>query len=146
MLTQILIGSVLMVLTVIIHAIGTSVGLRWLDTARARPGYLTTVVQRSLVVGMLVIIMFVATLLEAALWAGTYKLFYAVAGFEKALYFSIVTYTTLGYGDIVLDENWRLLSSFQAANGIMIFGWTTAVIIVAMKAISRRLSEFDEIR
>jgi voltage-gated potassium channel Kch len=68
-----------------------------------------------------------------------------VPGFERALYFSIVTYTTLGYGDIVLDENWRLLSSFQAANGIIIFGWTTAVIIVAIRTVSRRLSEFGEV-
>lgn len=145
MMTQILIGSVLMVFTVLIHAMGTSVGLHWLETVRARPTYLSTVVRRSLVVGLFVIVMFVATLIEAALWAGIYKLFYAVPGFERALYFSIVTYTTLGYGDIVLDENWRLLSSFQAANGVIIFGWTTAVIIVAIRTVSRRLSEFGEV-
>jgi hypothetical protein len=40
----------------------------------------------------------------------------------------MVSFTTLGYGDIVLGEGWRLLASFEAANGIILFGWTTALI------------------
>jgi voltage-gated potassium channel Kch len=39
-----------------------------------------------------------------------------------------VTFTTLGYGDITLDEKWRVLGAFEAANGIIMFGWTTAII------------------
>jgi len=139
---QILIGSVLLIITVVIHAAGTSTGLRWLDAIRNKPQYIATATRRALVVGWLVLIMFIATLLEAAIWGLMYKVFYAVPSFEKALYFSIVTYTTLGYGDIVLDEQWRLLSSFQAATGVIIFGWTTAVIIIGLNSISKKLSKF----
>jgi len=39
------------------------------------------------------------------------------------------TFTTLGYGDLTPNESWRLLASFEAANGIIIFGWTTALIV-----------------
>ena len=38
----------------------------------------------------------------------------------------------LGYGEIVLDERWRLLASFEAANGIIMFGWTTAVVVAVV--------------
>jgi hypothetical protein len=40
----------------------------------------------------------------------------------------MVTYTSLGYGDVVLEKGWRLLGAFEAANGIVMFGWTTALI------------------
>ena len=59
----------------------------------------------------------------------------AIQGFENAFYFSMVTYTTLGCGDIVLDERWRLLSSFEAANGIIMFGWTTAIVIYVVQRV-----------
>ena len=54
---------------------------------------------------------------------------------EKTLYFSMVTFTTLGYGEIVLGEQWRLLASFEAANGIIIFGWTTAIVVAAVQRV-----------
>jgi len=83
----------------------------------------------------IVILLFLASLLEVLVWASTYLALNAIQGFERALYFSMVTYTTLGYGDIVLDERWRLLSSFEAANGIIMFGWTTAIVIAAVQHI-----------
>ena len=59
----------------------------------------------------------------------------ALQSFEKALYFSMVTYTTLGYGDVILHDRWRLLSAFGSANGIIMFGWTTAIVIAAVQRI-----------
>ena len=47
---------------------------------------------------------------------------------ESALYFSASSFTTVGFGDLYLDKDWRLLSSFQAANGFIMFGWSTAFI------------------
>ena len=44
-----------------------------------------------------------------------------------------MTFTTLGFGDITLDENWRLVSSFEAANGLLMFGWSTALIFAAVQ-------------
>lgn len=102
-----------------------------------------SIVNRSLVVGVLVLIMFLATLIEAGVWAITYVTLDAIAEFEEALYFSTVVYTTLGFGDIVLEEQWRLLSSFEAANGIIMFGWTTALIIVAIHHFSKTLKKVN---
>ena len=85
-----------------------------------------------------VLITFFATLIEVAIWAAGYLALQAIDSFEEALYFSMVTFTTLGYGDITLNENWRLLSSIQAANGIIIFGWTTALVIAVVQRIYQR--------
>ena len=77
--------------------------------------------------------LFLVSLVEVMIWASTYLALNAIEGFERALYFSMVTFTTLGYGEIVLDEHWRLLASFQAANGIIMFGWTTAIVIAVVQ-------------
>jgi hypothetical protein len=47
----------------------------------------------------------------------------------------MVTFTTLGYGDVLLDDRWRLLASFEAANGIIMFGWTTAIVMAVVHRI-----------
>ena len=50
----------------------------------------------------------------------------AIPDFETALYFSTVTFTTIGYGDVVLDKKWRMFGAIEAANGLILFGWSTA--------------------
>jgi len=50
----------------------------------------------------------------------------AQTDFEAALYFSTTSFTTLGYGDVVLDRHWRLFGAIEGANGLLLFGWSTA--------------------
>lgn len=78
-------------------------------------------------------IMYLVGIVEVLIWGFAYLAFDAVDGFEKAVYFSAVTFTTLGYGDVVLDGSRRLLSSFEAINGIIMFGWSTAIVIAAVQ-------------
>ena len=80
---------------------------------------------------MLTIWLFLAIVIEAGLGAMLYllnQLITALPDLETAFYFSMVTFTTLGFGDVVLIGQWRTLASIQAANGVIIFGWTTALI------------------
>ncbi|UCD68019.1 MAG: two pore domain potassium channel family protein [Betaproteobacteria bacterium] len=106
--------------------------------------YVSTAFRRALVVGGLVLIMFAATIVEAGMWALTNIALGAFSVFEEALCFSMVTYATLGYGDVVLVEQSRLLSSFQAANGAMMFGWTTGVSVLAIKDISKSVAQLRD--
>ncbi|MCH7812351.1 MAG: two pore domain potassium channel family protein [Chloroflexi bacterium] len=76
--------------------------------------------------------MFLAALLEAGTWAAVYLAVGAIPDLETALYFSTVTFTTLGYGDVTLDAGWRLLASLQGANGTIMFGWTTALVMAVI--------------
>ena len=63
------------------------------------------------------------------IWAATFYLVGAFAAFEPALYFSLVSFTTVGYGDITLGPEWRILSGIAAANGLLSFGWSTAYMV-----------------
>ena len=84
---------------------------------------------------------FLAIVLEAVLWALLYlyhPLSTSLTDAQTAFYFSMVTYTTLGYGDVVLAGDWRALSAIQAANGVIIFGWTTALIYYFIQQIYKR--------
>ncbi len=67
------------------------------------------------------------------MWAVLYRALGAFEDFETAVYFSGVTFTSLGYGDVVLTGRMRLLAPLQAANGLMMFGITTALFIAAVQ-------------
>lgn len=56
---------------------------------------------------------------------------------DTALYFTTATFTTVGYGDIVLPPDWRLLAASAAINGMILFGWSTAFIFEIMTALYR---------
>ena len=64
-------------------------------------------------------------LLEITIWALLYSWRGAIADLPDALYFSAVTYTTTGYGDIVLPQEWRLVGAVEALTGILMCGWST---------------------
>jgi hypothetical protein len=132
---QIAIGSLLMIITTFVHAGCTLAALWALRMTHADRWGLRTRWMRVSLIAALVVLMFYAALLEITIWAATYLLVGAMSAFEPALYFSTVTFTTLGYGDITLNESWRLLASFEAANGIIMFGWTTALIFAFIQRI-----------
>lgn len=86
-----------------------------------------------------------ASLLQMSLWAALYLLFEEVENirdFETALYFSGVTFTSLGYGDITLPPRVRLLSAMEASDGLMMFGITSAVFVGAVQHSIRRVRAF----
>jgi hypothetical protein len=66
---------------------------------------------------------------EIWLYAVVYQGIGAIADFETALYFSTSSFTTLGYGDVTLAREWRVFGSIEAANGLVLFGWSTAFLL-----------------
>jgi hypothetical protein len=76
-------------------------------------------------------------LAEVIVWAVFYLVIAPVkeiGTFEEAVYFSAVTFTTLGYGDITLaDHHWRLLSGAEALNGVLLAGWSTALLFAVFQ-------------
>jgi hypothetical protein len=124
-------GLGMMVLTIIIHALFMVAGVKAARWRRSRFGDVGKEMVRAVLLSVLTVWMFLAIILEAGLWALLYlfnPLITALPDLETAFYFSMVTFTTLGFGDVVLTGQWRMLASIQAANGVIIFGWTTALI------------------
>lgn len=66
---------------------------------------------------------------EIWLYAALYTGVGALPDFEDALYFSTSTYTTVGYGDLVLPRSWRIVGAIESANGIILLGWSTAFFV-----------------
>jgi hypothetical protein len=122
-------AAILVFGTVLIHSACTVGVFVWLRLLMKHHWALRSAVRRAAVLGTLVLVMSLASFLESGLWAVFYLMVGALPTLEDAIYFSLVTFTTLGYGDITLDERWRILAAFEAANGIIIFGWTTAIIV-----------------
>ena len=79
-------------------------------------------------------------LAEAIVWALFYVLVGALPDLETAAYFSLTSYTTVGYGDVVLPAAWRLLGPIEAAVGVLMLGWSTGILIVVIGVIYRRFS------
>ena len=136
MLKYALIGIVLVLVTVIIHAVGT---FSWAGLATRRyadqDGMLRPEKSHYVVVGT-VLVLLILHVLEIVVWAYAYLLLLPAGeldSLEEAVYFSFVTFTTLGYGDITLTQGWRLLSGIEALNGIMLAGWTTAMLFAVVQ-------------
>jgi voltage-gated potassium channel Kch len=130
--------------TTIVHTVCTVIALRSLAFFYSGRRRLEPRFSGAIAVAALVMMMSLVALLESLLWAVAYLQVGAITGLEEALYFSIVTFTTLGYGDIVLDEGWRLLAALEAANGIIMFGWTTALIFTSVQRVYSRVKASQE--
>jgi hypothetical protein len=131
-------GLGMMVLTIIIHSLFMVVGTKAVIWRRSRFGEVKNETVKALPLSVLTVWMFLAIVLEAWLWALLYlfsPLISSLPDMETAFYFSMVTFTTLGFGDVVLTGSWRTLASIQAANGVIIFGWTTALIFYFIQRI-----------
>ena len=92
------------------------------------------------VMAVVTLITAAAHLTQIGLWAMAFLLCGQVSTLEAAFYFSAQNFTALGYGDIQLSEQWRLLGPLEAVNGLLFFGLSAAVLFAIMSnLISERL-------
>jgi hypothetical protein len=71
-------------------------------------------------------VILVLHLIEIGVWAGVYWWQNCLPDFETSYYFSLTSYTTLGYGDVVLSRPWRLVGALESLNGVLLLGWSAA--------------------
>jgi len=135
MLIQLFIGSLVISATVAVHAEMLTRLTRLLPSvARKAVQRLGSFAGTGTIIFCVLYIMLAHTL-EVWIWAMVLMATGAVQGLEPSVYFSLVSFTTLGFGDITLDEDWRLLSALVGANGFLLFGWSTAFMVELIRRV-----------
>lgn len=133
MLSKLLLAFCLMALCVAIHAMGLIAVFRWMQVRLARgtrefwPSTWRLVRVASWTVFL--------HLVQILVWAFYYAWQGAMPDLATAAYFSAVTYTTTGYGDLVLPEEWRLVGGVEALTGILMCGLSTGMFFAVFSAI-----------
>ena len=123
MFPELLAASLLLALCVAIHAAGLMAVLRRF-TGPSQLNSLGVFAGTWLLVRVAWWLIFIH-LIQIAVWAMFYFLMRCLPDLETALYFSVVTYTTVGYGEVVLSKEWRLMAGVEALTGILMCGLST---------------------
>jgi hypothetical protein len=142
MLRQLLVGGAVSVCNIAIHGL---VMATVVEMASRIAGAKHTVWQSlRLTVVMIAIasiatvpVLMVAHFSEVIVWSLAYAIVGAAPAGADPVYFAFVNYTTLGYGDVTPVERWRLLGPITAMNGVLMFGWSTAVIFEVLRRTAR---------
>jgi hypothetical protein len=127
LIIQLSLASLMVVMTVFIHLIGLAVLVRVLRSRSWHP-LLDRVRPITLLLGASIGIFAIHTV-EIWLFALAYLLLGAAGDFEQSLYFSTVTYATIGYGDVLVAKPWRILGAIEGAAGVIMLGWSTAFLV-----------------
>jgi hypothetical protein len=132
MLRQFLTGAAVSVCNIVIHALVMTAVVRASQAtalkAASRPNLLLIAVMVATVS-----VLMAAHTCEVIVWSLAYGLVNAAPADTNLLYFAFVNYTTLGYGDVLPVERWQLLGPITAMNGVLLFGWSTAVIFEVLR-------------
>jgi hypothetical protein len=141
MLMKVLSAGGLVLVTVFIHAAGFSALLRAMMRLRAadRSGFGSAYLMVVALTCWLILI----HLLEVSVWGLFYFWQGCLPDAASALYFSAVTYTTVGYGDLVLPEQWRMFGPLEALTGTLMFGLSTGLFFAI---VLRRISHWMQTR
>ncbi|PHR92092.1 MAG: hypothetical protein COA69_08775 [Robiginitomaculum sp.] len=129
MFIQIFLGSILITATIVIEVIFIQIAIKGLR--RWGPHYLNSHRLSHQIILLSASTLWLLTALSLSIWIWAFA-FWSMGIFEpleRALYFSMVAFTTLGFGDVTLPQDWRLLSGIIAANGLVLFGLNTAFLI-----------------
>ena len=132
MLRQYLIGAAASVCNIAIHAM---VMVAVIKVTRIADELATRHQTLRLIAVMIaaVTVLMIAHLAEVLVWSLTYVIFGVAPEGSDIVYFAFVNYATLGYGDVTPVVRWHLLGPMTAMNGVLLFGWSTAVIFEVLR-------------
>ncbi|QIK96920.1 two pore domain potassium channel family protein [Sphingomonas sp. HDW15A] len=135
MIGQLLVGLTLIAMTVVIHGSGLMLLSRWRKVDNVDPNAVSPTDLLDLGHALITVLaLFALHALEIWLYAAFYALMDIMPDFYDALYFSTMTYSTLGFDDSGLDYQWRLVAAIESINGLILVGWSTAYFVGAVGA------------
>jgi hypothetical protein len=138
MFDQVLVGSIASICNVTIHALVMLVVIRVANAVGRRRVRSPSLLIAATMIATVLVLMAAHTL-EVLVWAIVYFFVDLAPPGANLVYFAFVNYTTLGYGDLIPAAQWQLLGPIAAMNGVLMFGWSTAVIFEVLRAILARV-------
>ena len=144
MLVAISMGLLLAAVTISIHAVCTAGLIRYLMKS---PGLFRSKYGDLKVCSLTAVWLLSIHILETLVWAFAYLWLETtdeISTIEDAAYFATVTFTTLGYGDIVIEGPWRMLAASHAMTGLLVFGWSTALLFSVVERIWKQRFSFKQ--
>ena len=138
MLTTLLIGSLTLVACLAIQLLATVMIIRYLMLLMNRHSGDSGFMTDFRMISAVALVAFIGHLVQAAIWAALFMQLGEFADYPTAFYHSLVNFTSLGYGDIVMSEQWRLLGAMESANGVLMFGITAGALLSIMNLVFRR--------
>jgi len=141
MLSELVLAFAVVAVCVIIHIIGLALFATVLLQRRSHIQEDPRIWRISLILIITFGVVILLHLAETIIWAGFYYSRNLFQTFETALHFSLTTYTTVGYGEILLPERWRLLGGIEALSGPLLCGVSTAFIFAIINALFRLRTE-----
>jgi len=138
LINALFVGSVVIVITMLVAAMLFELAGRALRGVDARLHGRGRAIQTLAVLIIALFWILLVLTLSVWSWAGVYLYIGLFDQLETALYFAIVSFTTVGYGDVVIGENWRLLAGMTATNGLLVFGLFTAFLVEILDVVRFR--------
>jgi hypothetical protein len=129
-LYPLIVGIAVIIVSILIHGFAVAAVVNFVRHGRGRDDFWNNLGM----VAVVTLFALAAHLIEIATWAAVFLVVGEFAYSAGAFYHSAVNYTTLGYGDIVMSRGWRLLGPLEAADGMLMFGVTTAMIFAVVYA------------
>lgn len=134
MFTEIATAAVIVSVCLMIHVAGILLMAEWLLHRREDLERTASSRRFALLIVMLFLGIMFLHLLQTSLWAVFYYTQNLFSDFETSLYFSMVSFTTIGYGDVLLPRRWRLLGVIEGFSGVLLCGLSTAFIFAVVNA------------
>jgi hypothetical protein len=143
MMRQFLMGGFISICNITIHALVMTAVVRASQATVARAASRPNLLLIAVMVATVSVLMAAHTS-EVIVWSLAYGLVDATPANSDRLYFAFVNYTTLGYAGVLPMERWRLLGPMTAMNGVLLFGWSTAVIFEVLRKVMMRRASAQE--
>ena len=135
MLKEFAVAAMIVSVCLLLHVTGLLFMADWLVDRREFLARKNAKIFYALLIIFLFIGIMFLHIVETSLWATYYYTRGHFSNFETSLYFSLTSYTTIGYGDVLLPQRWRLLGALEGVTGVLLCGISTAFIFAVMTAI-----------
>src|SRR6478735_11219750 len=145
MIRILLTGFPVLFLCLVLEGVFVALVVRYYAHFRSTKSWIRSPFFDIILLTMVMMLTLIGNFIQMAMWACLFMYLGEFEDFKTALYHSGVNFATLGYGDMVMSEKWRMLGPLEAANGILMFGVSSAVMTAAVMDVMKRNSGKDSV-